>query len=214
MDLLNSRGVGRWDHEADVGMSDRRTSIAPRQQDAGRARQPRRFETPDDALRPSTRGKADHDVARHRKGLDLSGEDDLVPEVIPDACQDRWVDRERDGRQRTPRPPVPPDQLGRQMLGIGGTPAVAERVQATAGLEGRAQTRHEIIDGRDEAVDLSHETTALGETVEGTHDSPAERFAKRRSRACEASNATHAALTTPSASPSTESTTSAASRAG
>ena len=57
--------------------------------------------------------------------LDLLGEDDVVAVVVADRGEDRGVDGQRDRRQARPLALEAADELGREMLRVGGRAAVA-----------------------------------------------------------------------------------------
>ena len=74
-------------------------------------------------------GDREGDVAAAAERLDLLGEHLVVAEVVGDAGQRRGVGRQRDRRQRRALELEAVDELGRQVLGVGGAAAVAEEEQ-------------------------------------------------------------------------------------
>jgi hypothetical protein len=111
-------------------------------------------------------------------GAHLPGEDLVVAVVVADRGHCRRVRRERDRGQRPPVRTKLPDQLGREMLGLGGAAPVAgdQQPAATAEVAGELGTptgqpgadRPERIDRRGERAQVFlervHQATASAGT--------------------------------------------------
>src|SRR4029079_18633978 len=89
----------------------------------------------------------DQQVAWLRQRLDLSREDGLEAEVVAGRRQQRGVRGERDRRIRTSVPHVPHDILGREMLRVGGAPAIAAE-------EERPAAPHRVLDQAERDIEL------------------------------------------------------------
>jgi hypothetical protein len=90
-------------------------------------------------LRRAARRDRDQHVARAAERLDLAREHLLVAVVVRDRGQRRRVGGERDPGERPALEHEPPDQLGGDVLRVGGAAAVAAQQHLMTGQHGVAQ---------------------------------------------------------------------------
>ena len=118
---------------------------------------------------------ADGDIARFAQRLDLAGEDRIIAEIVRRRRQQRRIGRKRDRRQRPAVYPVAADKLGREMLRIAGTAAIAEKHQLVAGIHrGLADIREtdeirlQRTGRRDDSIVLFEFAIEIGVEIHGS----------------------------------------------
>jgi hypothetical protein len=89
-------------------------------------------------------------------GDDLAGEQLGRCVVVDERGQRRRVGVERDGAERRPVGVIAPDELGREVLGVGGAATVADGEQPSAGTE----------DARQLSTPLGHDVDLVAEAIE------------------------------------------------
>ena len=117
---------------------------------------------------PARRERNDH-VARAGQRFDLSREHGIERVVVGDAGHDRRIDAQGDRRQRPPLPKISPDQLRREVLGVGRAPAIPERVEATARSEGRTGALRDCLEHGQQVLDGIERGAMLLDLAGWTH---------------------------------------------
>src|SRR4051795_2190291 len=118
VDLLDPGGPARWDGDDVVGQLPGRARFCAGQRHRRRAAAAADLEAADDVRRLPARGDPDDEIARSSERLDLATEQVLVAEVVGDAGDDRRVDRQGDGAERSAVDGVPTDQLAGEALRV------------------------------------------------------------------------------------------------
>lgn len=106
-----------------------------RQRFAGAARQryglaadcPRLFRCLNYVWRSPAGADCNQDIARNCQSLHLPREDFLIAVIVAERSQRRSVGGKRDGREGLPLSFISPDQLGRNVLRIGGAAAISAK---------------------------------------------------------------------------------------
>jgi len=130
--FLDRAGCCTRRHEAIVGERFGLAAIAPAKYDTRDAHCPALLKRPENVRGFSgRRDSKKHIVPRHFTSQ-LPGKDLIEPIVVADRGQDRAIDSERLGRQRSPISSQSTDKFGRQVLCIRRRSAVSRDVDATA----------------------------------------------------------------------------------
>jgi len=131
--LLDARRRRRGHVDQVVDLSGEGAAAAAGHADRDQAHLTRLGEGGHDARRAAGRADAHGHVAPSSQGLHLPPEDGVVAEVVGDGRQDRGVGGEGDGAPGRTILEVTPDELGREVLGVGGGAPVAEGEDLAAG---------------------------------------------------------------------------------
>ena len=121
-------GTFRWMSASWPG----RAAVAPRERDGRHPTLGCGLQALDDVGRVAAGRDAEGDVARRAKRLDLPREDALEPVVVGHRRHQARVGRQCQRRHRASFPLIPAHELGHEVLGVGGTAAVAEDEQRLA----------------------------------------------------------------------------------
>ena len=105
-----------------------RFALLPGERDGHEPGGPGRLERLDDVGRGAARGQGEGDVSRSAQGLDLTAEDAIETPVVADGGQGGRIggQGDRPGAAGRSAAAEAVDELGGEMLGLGGAPAVAE----------------------------------------------------------------------------------------
>ncbi|OLT35199.1 hypothetical protein BJF79_07090 [Actinomadura sp. CNU-125] len=137
--FLGAGGRGGVNGDRLVDHAGQRVRLRPRQRPDVKAAPPPLVGGPQEVTAGAAGGQQHKNVPCPAVGADLPGEDLVITVVVADGGDGRHVGVQGGGRERDAVVAVPPDQFGRQMLGMRGASTVARRQQPGASGEHSGQ---------------------------------------------------------------------------
>jgi hypothetical protein len=164
--LLHDAGVVRAGHERmrDRARGGDRAAVPAGQRDREQPEPVGRLQRPQDVGTVAVGRDPEGDVVRSGQQPQLMGEDLVEAEVPGHAGHGRRVGRERERGQRPLADDDRVHELDREVLGVGGGPAVAEHDQLAAA---REPHRHVVTGGGDQLGVVGEQPSGYGPVAHG-----------------------------------------------